>query len=414
MSANYFIVLLLFSFGLFSASEVLAFDCLSLKSNAEVARCAEQEFGKGERVKGKNTGSNQSGNAKGAVGARSPSSNGSPRVEYPRQEVVQETRYVDFIVGWGLVGIYTAMAVVAIGLIFFFNYIGTSTSKKQTGRKAPGERAEEKAKGGKGTDGKAEKKAEFEATYYETLQVREDASAEVIRGAYKFLFQKWHPDKNQNSEESKRVSVLINRAYSVLSDPVKRREYDEWLHERDEMSHGSFGCANEEPKYESRKQSNDPSFSVEKYGPFWRICMIALALMSGCIAWALTIDLVAPFLGHERASLRFLRGSGFHGNGVIFGALISFFICHFVHKELFPKEKLSASVFGWKAFLWFSSFLTGIIGHGNLVKAIRYQDFFEFFAQFLVQAVAVCFILGMPVGLLGWLGGKIYLRGKKG
>lgn len=67
-------------------------------------------------------------------------------------------------------------------------------------------------------------------THYENLQVTENASPEVIRGAYKFLSQKWHPDKNQHQrEKAERITKIINDAYTVLSDPERRREHDTWI-----------------------------------------------------------------------------------------------------------------------------------------------------------------------------------------
>jgi hypothetical protein len=67
-------------------------------------------------------------------------------------------------------------------------------------------------------------------THYDNLQVAETASEEVIKGAYKYLSQKHHPDKNpQNRAEAERISQLINDAYAVLSDPQRRREHDEWI-----------------------------------------------------------------------------------------------------------------------------------------------------------------------------------------
>jgi len=69
-------------------------------------------------------------------------------------------------------------------------------------------------------------------THYDTLQVSETASPEVIRGAYKYLSQKWHPDKNPaNRAESERVMRMLNLAFAVLSDPQKRRDHDEWIRE---------------------------------------------------------------------------------------------------------------------------------------------------------------------------------------
>lgn len=65
-------------------------------------------------------------------------------------------------------------------------------------------------------------------SYYEVLMVTRDAPPEVIRAAYKALTQKWHPDRNSH-EDAAEITGLLNRAYAELSDPAKRREYDEWL-----------------------------------------------------------------------------------------------------------------------------------------------------------------------------------------
>ncbi len=57
-------------------------------------------------------------------------------------------------------------------------------------------------------------------THYQNLQVTENASPEVIKGAYRYLAQKWHPDKNPTERaKAERVTKLLNEAYAVLSDP---------------------------------------------------------------------------------------------------------------------------------------------------------------------------------------------------
>jgi type II secretory pathway pseudopilin PulG len=67
-------------------------------------------------------------------------------------------------------------------------------------------------------------------TYYDDLQIQETASQEVIKGAYRYLSQKWHPDRNLNNmEEADRMLKIINNAYAILSDPIKRKEYDNWI-----------------------------------------------------------------------------------------------------------------------------------------------------------------------------------------
>jgi DnaJ-class molecular chaperone len=66
-------------------------------------------------------------------------------------------------------------------------------------------------------------------THYDNLKVARNAPPEVIRAAYKTLSQKYHPDRNPGSPEAIRVIQIINSAYEVLSDPVKRQEHDEWI-----------------------------------------------------------------------------------------------------------------------------------------------------------------------------------------
>ena len=63
--------------------------------------------------------------------------------------------------------------------------------------------------------------------YYEVLGVPKDASDDVIRKAYKKLAIKWHPDKHvDDKKEAEEKFKEISEAYSVLSDPKKKREYD--------------------------------------------------------------------------------------------------------------------------------------------------------------------------------------------
>jgi len=66
-------------------------------------------------------------------------------------------------------------------------------------------------------------------THYDNLKVSRHAPQEVIRASYKALSQKYHPDKNPGDEKSARIMAVVNTAYNVLSDPVRRKEHDEWI-----------------------------------------------------------------------------------------------------------------------------------------------------------------------------------------
>ncbi|XP_074568366.1 uncharacterized protein LOC141824916 isoform X2 [Curcuma longa] len=61
--------------------------------------------------------------------------------------------------------------------------------------------------------------------YYKILEVDYDATEEAIRSNF-IRLALWHPDKKKEESATSRFQE-INEAYKVLSDPVKRQEYDE-------------------------------------------------------------------------------------------------------------------------------------------------------------------------------------------
>ena len=63
--------------------------------------------------------------------------------------------------------------------------------------------------------------------YYKILEINKNSTPEEIRKAYKKLAMKYHPDKNpENPEESEIKFKEISEAYSVLSNPSKKSDYD--------------------------------------------------------------------------------------------------------------------------------------------------------------------------------------------
>src|SRR5882762_742926 len=64
--------------------------------------------------------------------------------------------------------------------------------------------------------------------YYKILGVDKNASTEDIKKAYRKLARKHHPDLNPNDASAKQMFQQINEAHEVLSDPEKRKKYDQY------------------------------------------------------------------------------------------------------------------------------------------------------------------------------------------
>src|SRR3984957_13136587 len=85
--------------------------------------------------------------------------------------------------------------------------------------------------------------------YYKILGLDKKASEEDIKKAYRKLARKHHPDLNPNDKEANKKFQQINEANEVLSDPEKRKKYDQygkdWQHaeafEKAQQSAGAQG-----------------------------------------------------------------------------------------------------------------------------------------------------------------------------
>lgn len=132
-------------------------------------------------------------------------------------------------------------------------------------------------------------------THYDNLKVSRHAPQEVIRASYKALSQKYHPDKNPGDEKSARIMAVVNTAYNVLSDPMRRKEHDEWIaseewevewlessnaKEGQPRKHGDHPEAQPGPKPRRRRLWRDPRWWLG----------LSTCFVAGAVAAVLTIE----------------------------------------------------------------------------------------------------------------------------
>ena len=89
--------------------------------------------------------------------------------------------------------------------------------------------------------GKNKEMAETKRDYYEVLGVPKDADEAALKKAYRVLAKKYHPDANPGDKEAEAKFKEASEAYSVLSDPEKRRKYDQFGHAAFEGGAGGAG-----------------------------------------------------------------------------------------------------------------------------------------------------------------------------
>jgi len=83
--------------------------------------------------------------------------------------------------------------------------------------------------------------AEQKRDYYEVLGVDKNADEAAIKKAYRVLAKKYHPDMNPGDAEAEKKFKEASEAYAVLSDPEKRKQYDQFGHAAFDGTGGAGG-----------------------------------------------------------------------------------------------------------------------------------------------------------------------------
>jgi curved DNA-binding protein CbpA len=98
--------------------------------------------------------------------------------------------------------------------------------------------------------------------YYTILGVRQSASGEEIKKAYRQLVRRYHPDVNPGNSSAEAHIKEINEAYEILSDPQKRGRYDM-------LGHVSFDQVEGEDIDESDIYSDNASSDSDYVSSRW-------------------------------------------------------------------------------------------------------------------------------------------------
>ncbi len=77
--------------------------------------------------------------------------------------------------------------------------------------------------------------------YYEVLGVDRNADEDTLKKAYRKLAKKYHPDMNPGDKDAEAKFKEATEAYGILSDPEKRKQYDQFGHAAFEGDAGGFG-----------------------------------------------------------------------------------------------------------------------------------------------------------------------------
>lgn len=89
--------------------------------------------------------------------------------------------------------------------------------------------------------GKRRLMAEQKRDYYEVLGIDKSADDAAIKKAYRALAKKYHPDMNPGDAEAEKKFKEASEAYAILSDPEKKRQYDQFGHAAFEGGAGGGG-----------------------------------------------------------------------------------------------------------------------------------------------------------------------------
>jgi hypothetical protein len=147
--------------------------------------------------------------------------------------------------------------------------------------------------------------------YYQILGVAETATQEEIKKAYRKLARQFHPDVTQ-TPQAEELFKEVNRAYDILSDPLKRADFDATLHPTEERQKKEAPQPGTEEAY-----AWQPQAGAEETSGLSRISASAIVFLVGALILELFLRWLFPSIPIS-APLLYIPGLVF---GLIFGIM---------------------------------------------------------------------------------------------
>lgn len=107
--------------------------------------------------------------------------------------------------------------------------------------------------------------------FYEILGVKQDATQDEIKAAYKKQMKKWHPDINKDPNAIN-MSSKINEAKEILLDDIKRKDYDEYLTKKVNETYNRYTQTKREStskETNTSKEYEDKMMTKWEYLKYW-------------------------------------------------------------------------------------------------------------------------------------------------